>query len=245
MAALCLLTVLSAALVVVSRENVGVSATITTKYKVTLGNDAVCLPDINKARQKAGLNDLVQAKQGGTTTRLPQAGEEITSDYDNWEQSKKTASDPTAFKSGTYAYQVVDPHSVNCDTVVDKWKDAYTNFDGVPPAYKDNKTLYSNPNNVSLVAMYNPSDNASADCRVVTCTKTVTDDATEDPTKITEGSALICLTAPAALDKTRATGPFTKDQWGRIVEAIEGSAPSVVPSVLGLVTALLGVMVAV
>lgn len=48
------------------------------------GNDAVCLPDINKARQKAGLNDLVQAKQGGTTTRLPQAGEEITSDYDNW-----------------------------------------------------------------------------------------------------------------------------------------------------------------
>ena len=125
------------------------------------------------------------------------------------EQTKKTASDPTAFKSGTYAYQVVDPHSVNCDIVVDNWKNAYTNFDGVPPAYKDNKTLYSNPNNVSLVAMYNPSDNASADCRVVTCTKTVTDDATEDPPKITEGSALICLTAPAALDKTRATGPFT------------------------------------
>ena len=42
MAALRLLTVVSAALIVLPRDNVGVSATVTTKYKVALGMLADC-----------------------------------------------------------------------------------------------------------------------------------------------------------------------------------------------------------
>ncbi|CDJ28552.1 SAG family member [Eimeria mitis] len=161
-------------------------------------------------------------------------------------RSTRNSEDAADFQSGTYAYLPIDdPNSVDCKAVVDKWKDAYSNFDGLPPAKKGEDNLYDNQENVSFVALYNPTDKATADCRVVTCTKKTsaaqasrgTDGAGQSTE--TEASALICMTAPDVLaDEQKA--PFTDEQWEQIVTALEGSASAVAPGVVGFALAIVG-----
>ncbi|CDJ33602.1 SAG family member [Eimeria mitis] len=59
-----------------------------------------------------------------------------------------------------------------------------------------------------------------------------------------EGSALICMTTPDVLPDNSENPPFTEEQWGQIVTAFEGSASAVLPSLLGLAAAFLGVSAA-
>ncbi|CDJ33755.1 SAG family member [Eimeria mitis] len=237
------------------------STTKTTTYAVKLGDDGTCLSEINNARKKAGFNDFVIPQQG-TDKRLPEEGEPGSSGYAAWvwkpvcdalikEEAGEGKSDTVSktFGSGTYAYHVVDDASApNCAAVVDQWKKAYSNFSAMPPSRKDDDTVYSNQDNVSLVAMYNPSDDATADCRIVTCTKTTKTSTTaqekqggqEVETETKEGSALICMTTPDVLPEKSESSPFTEEQWGRIVNAIENSAPALLPGFLGLAAVAIG-----
>ncbi|CDJ31545.1 SAG family member [Eimeria mitis] len=235
--------------------------TETTTYAVKLGDDGTCLTEINGARKKAGFNDFV-IPQEGKDKRLPEEGERDSGNYAEWvwkpvcaalikEEAGEGKSDTASetFGSGTYAYHVVDDTSApNCAGVVDQWKKAYSNFSAMPPSRKDDNTVYSNQDNVSLVAMYNPSDDATADCRIVTCTKT-TKTSTAAPGKqggqeveaeTKEGSALICMTTPDVLSEKSESAPFTEEQWGRIVNAIENSASALLPGFLGLAAVALG-----
>ncbi|CDJ31542.1 SAG family member [Eimeria mitis] len=148
--------------------------------------------------------------------------------------------------------------SLSCTDVVEKWKNAYSNFSGLPPPKKDTEVLYTSRENISFVAIYNPSKDATADCRVVTCTRKITnapagllsdvgEEEGEEDTKTEEtkeGSALICMTTPDVLPDNSENPPSTEEQWGQIVTAFEGTASTVLPTFLGLAAALLGVATA-
>lgn len=125
----------------------------------------------------------------------------------NSEHPIESANGDVKFESGTCAFYPFHSEGVNCPAAVKQWKSAFTNFNGLPPPNKEGETAYLNQSNVSLVAMYNPSPDATADCRLVTCTQSVTQD-NEQP-KTTAASALICLTTPDALPKDGTTAPFT------------------------------------
>ncbi|CDJ28553.1 SAG family member [Eimeria mitis] len=249
--------VVSASLFVLGNANGNAGAQPT--YKVAFGTDGQCLAEVNAARLAAGFSALVQA-EANTNNRLPDSVTDQPPSDGEWawtpvckhlipestEQKASRTGAKAQFQSGTYAYLPIDdPASVDCKAVVDKWKDAYTNFDGLPPPNKGEDSLYKNQENVSFVALYNPTEKATADCRVVTCTKTtpVLESAVETEnqgqSKETKASALICMTAPDVLaDAEKA--PFTEDQWGQIVTALEGSASAIAPGVVGFALAIVG-----
>ncbi|CDJ27367.1 LOW QUALITY PROTEIN: SAG family member [Eimeria mitis] len=245
MLALRLLTVVSASLLLVAKVYGGdeqqppaQETTKKTTYAVTLGKDGTCLSEINSARKKAGFNDFVIPQEDAKQKRLPEQGEEVPDSDATWvwkpvcdvlipqEVTGKSTEEEAGkkFVSGTYAFQVVvDAVSPSCTDVVEKWKNAYKNFNGLPPSNK-NSELYTSQDNISFVAMYNPSDDATADCRVVTCTRKITTTPTrllldsaeeeeEDETKAEEtkqGSALICMTTPDVLPANSEHPPFTE-----------------------------------
>ncbi|CDJ45664.1 SAG family member [Eimeria brunetti] len=237
----------------------------TTKFSVTFEQEDTCLPDINAARVNAGFKEFTVAQNSDSGEIWPAAGDKSSvEDYKTWvwkpvcdfllgettEAGHSRGVSQEAFVSGTYAFKVVDGGEPNCTDVVNGWKDAYTNFNGIPPAKEGNEDVYKVHENVSFVAMYNPSANAAASCRVVTCTKTVSvagaggkagrEGSEAENTKT--GSALLCLTTPDILFTKTDSAPFTEDQWAQIVTAFEGSASAALPTLLGLVAAVLGVV---
>ncbi|CDJ31543.1 SAG family member [Eimeria mitis] len=279
MPVLRLLTVVSASLLLLAKADANGSeppqtspTTTKTTYAVKLGKDGTCLSEINDARKKAGFNDFVIPQAETKEKRLPEQGEPDSDNYAEWvwkpvcdvlipQEATGKSSDTDAgkkFVSGTYAFQVVDAASPSCTAVVEKWKNAYSNFNGLPPPNTDSQELYTSRENISFVAMYNPSDDATADCRVVTCTRKITttpqgvlsdvgeeeEEETPKNEETKEGSALICMTTPDVLPDNSENPPFTEEQWGQIVTAFEGSASAVLPTFLGLVAALLGVAAA-
>ncbi|CDJ45660.1 SAG family member [Eimeria brunetti] len=217
------------------------------------GADGQCLTEVNAARGAAGFGELKQAVEEEKEARLPdESASAEQGEYENWAWKPVCDALAKKFESGTYAYMPVeDAANVNCTAVVDTWKAAYSNFSGLPPPHLGNEKLYKNHDNVSFVAMYNPSADATADCRVVTCTKKTTaggekggegflpraEDAGE-----TIGSALICMTVPDVLPAEGSTAPFSEDQWGQIVTAFEGSASAVSPCVISLAAAIFGLL---
>ncbi|CDJ32534.1 LOW QUALITY PROTEIN: SAG family member [Eimeria mitis] len=189
MAPLKLLTVVSSSLFFLAKANDKTPAEQAT-YTVELGRfpyEGKCLDEVNAARVAAGLSQLTKAVD--PTHRLPKKDKPDEGEPDTewaWQpvcealiptktksRSSADTEDKAEFQSGTYAYLPIDdPNSVDCKAVVDKWKEAYSNFDGLPPANKEEEDLYDTQENVSFVALYNPSKEATADCRVVTCTQT-------------------------------------------------------------------------
>ncbi|CDJ40592.1 SAG family member [Eimeria tenella] len=220
----------------------------TISYSVKLGSDGECLAEVNAAREAAKLSKLQQPGGSEGAKRLPGV-EPVTP----WEPLCKELIPPAQgtpanaksgneFNSGTYAYIALNSATPNCSAAVDHWKAAYKNFSGVPPAYKDNTTLYSKQDNISFVALYNPSKDATADCRVVTCTETTTPQSPGQEGSGTQrhGYALLCMTTPDIL-KENESAPFTQDQWNAISRSITGSASVAVPSLVALAAASLSI----
>ncbi|CDJ67858.1 SAG family member [Eimeria necatrix] len=149
------------------------------------------------------------------------------------------------FQDGTYAFKSLTAAKPDCKETVDYWKAAYKNFTGLPPPKTESETLYKDQDNVSFVALYNPSYSATADCRVVTCTQTTTP-ATDDEANYAAGGntkngyALICKTMPAAFESD-GSALFTQEQWDRIVSSLTGSASIAVPSFVALAIVAFGV----
>nr|AET50695.1 hypothetical protein [Eimeria tenella] len=132
------------------------------------------------------------------------------------ETAAKTSS-ANPFEKGTYAFKSLITEQPNYKETVDYWKTAYKSFTGLPPSKKEAGTLHDDQDNASFVALYNPSSNATADCRVVTCTQTTTTTATPGALMATaegssettkKGYALLCKTMPAGL-ASDASAPFT------------------------------------
>ncbi|CDJ27941.1 SAG family member [Eimeria mitis] len=227
---------------------------VTSTYTVNLGETAVCLDEINDAREAAGLARFVT----GNTEDLawPKTGSEGTKQQTNaWDpvckaliedDSQEPEESPASseFKSGTYAFMALESETPDCAAAVSHWKDAASNFTTIPPAKTEETDLYDKQQNVSFIAMYNPSNGAAADCRVVTCTLPPNSGPVafniRKAAEEKKGYALLCMTTPDALKDEKV--PFTDDQWNKIKASITGSASAVAPSLLAVAIAALGLV---
>ncbi|CDJ35223.1 SAG family member [Eimeria mitis] len=77
--------------------------------------------------------------------QMPDAVEEITPD-------------------GTYAYAVQEGTDADCEAAVAYWKEAFTNFDGLPPANSTEASVYTSAQNVSFISLFNPKESPKVDC---------------------------------------------------------------------------------
>ncbi|CDJ62570.1 SAG family member [Eimeria necatrix] len=249
----------SASLLVLSNSISGSfqqGGTVTVKYTASLGDSVQCLDQINTARGAAGLPNFTEATD---TNTLPSPGAQELQQGSEWRklcehliptqeanyQAATKADNP--FKDGTYAFKSLTGAQFSCNDTVDYWKASFKNFTGLPPSKSQANGLYDKQDNASFVALYNPSSNATADCKFVVCTKTTTDagDDAED-TRVVQSSqsgyALICKTMPAAFADEN-TAPFTQQQWDAIVSSLTGSATFPVPSLVGVALIAVGVTV--
>lgn len=141
----------------------------------------------------------------------------LSSSFTQSEETEGAAKSSSAnpFEDGTYGFKRLADAEPNCKEAVDYWNAAFKNFTGLPPSKTEGTDLYKKQDNVSFVALYNPSSNATADCRVVTCTQTTTSGSL--PATATSGGesgttkngyALICKTMPTAFANDT-SAPFT------------------------------------
>ncbi|CDJ31130.1 SAG family member [Eimeria mitis] len=139
----------------------------------------------------------------------------------------------------------LESETPDCAAAVSHWKDAASNFTTIPPAKsEEEKDIYEKQHNVSFVAMYNPSESAAADCRVVTCTLPAASEQSTGSFRNSgedkKGYALLCMTTPEALTDTKA--PFTEEQWNKIKASLTGSASAAAPSLIIVAIASLGLL---
>ncbi|CDJ64350.1 SAG family member [Eimeria necatrix] len=242
-----LVRVLSALLLLIAPSTAALE-TDAVKYTASLSGSPECLDKVNAAREAAGFSSFTQATNG-SNLQAPQGdisdGEwKKMCDYliPAQEQTYSTAS----FEDGTYAFKSLTSEKPECESIVNYWKTAFKNFTGLPPSQNQAADLYSNQHNISFVALYNPSANATADCRVATCTKSASpgptffSDSASDAAE--KGYALICKTMPTAF-KSKDTAPFTQDQWNMITASLTGSTIAAAPRFFLLVISALGMMI--
>ncbi|CDJ34728.1 SAG family member [Eimeria mitis] len=262
MAALKLFSLASASVLVMAnavhqnaKQSPLTTRAVTATYTVNLGTAGVCLDEINAAREKAGLTHFKEASDG--EHQLPKAEvEETDSPHTSpWDpvckalieeeaEKPQESRESNGFNSGTYAFMALESETPDCAAAVNHWKDAASNFTTIPPPKKNELNLYDKQQNVSFVALYNPSNNAAADCRVVTCTRPAASDNSPSNFRSTaeekKGYALLCMTTPEALKDNEA--PFTDEQWNKIKASLTGSAAAVAPSLLAVAIAALGLL---
>ncbi|CDJ40606.1 SAG family member (sag5) [Eimeria tenella] len=233
---------LSASLLVLSGSILGSSQgnQPTIKYTASRGENVICLGEVNTAREAAGLPNFGEASGDG---QLSDPGTSELQPDTEWRklceyliptqtEPAKAASAAKPFEQGIYAFKSLTTAEPNCKEAVDYWKSAFKNFSGLPPSKSQAGQLYNSQDNVSFVALYNPSSDATADCRVITCTKTTTTGGSEqqsDPQESKEyGYGMICKTIPTAFTNNDSV-PFTQDQWDRIISSLTGSASVAIP----------------
>ncbi|CDJ45672.1 SAG family member [Eimeria brunetti] len=221
----------------------------TITYTVKLGEETVCLSQINAAREPAGLAGFI-------TTQTTDLWPSTETKKEAWrpvcravlpEIPKKTEAEKEseeAFSGGTYAFLALSSSEPDCAAIVDHWKEAFSNFTSIPPPKSKGNEEYENSGSISFVALYNPSQNATADCRVVTCTQMTPSDADVDRASETQAEAkerhaVLCMTTPDAFgDGTSA--PFTEMQWSKIAASLTNSSSAVTPALVAFVAAALG-----
>ncbi|CDJ28016.1 SAG family member [Eimeria mitis] len=225
-------------------------------YTVDLDDTTVCLDEMNAAREAAGLKHFLTESEQLTWPELKVQQREKQNNP-AWDtvckaliaeetEQLENSPDENGFKSGTYAFMALESETPDCAAAVSHWKDAASNFTTIPPAKNDEGKLYDKQQNISFVALYNPQENAAADCRVVTCTLPAASTSTPETVnfrsteKDKHGYALLCMTTPEALKDDEA--PFTEEQWKKIKASITGSASAVAPSLLAVAIAALGLV---
>ncbi|CDJ62580.1 SAG family member [Eimeria necatrix] len=233
---------LSVSLLVLSASTWGSSQGTppTIEYTASRGGSVKCLSEVNAAREAAGLPSFGEAS--GEQQLSDPGNSELEADTE-WRklcehliptqtEPVETAAAAKPFEQGTYAFKSLTAEEPNCKETVDYWKSAFKNFSGLPPSKSQAGGLYNSQDNVSFVALYNPSSDATADCRVITCIKTTTPGeavVNSDPQPSTEnGYAIICKTMPTAFTNND-SAPFTQDQWDGIASSLTGSAAIVFP----------------
>ncbi|CDJ30053.1 SAG family member [Eimeria mitis] len=237
-----------------AKQNPLTSSESSSAYTVKLGETAVCLAEINDAREAAGLAHFESVKT--VEDMWPTSGlQKDEPDANPWdpvcdaliakdsEEADPKGTSTTEFKSGTYAFMALSTNQADCAAAVDHWKAAVSNFASLPPSKTEGEELYGKPENVSFVAMYNPSDSAAADCRVVTCTQTPAPEGKSlklrSSTEAKNGYALLCMTTPDLMTAD-SPAPFSEDQWSKIKASLTGSASVAAPSLIAFAIAALG-----
>ncbi|CDJ32986.1 SAG family member [Eimeria mitis] len=232
-AALFLLLSLAAAAVLLARVD-GQEPENTATNKAVRVN---CSSQMNAARSLAGFTGFQAAADSAnppeqlpiysSSTKGRSGSTELNTGYLTavcQAMKQNTVTEGEIKPDGTYAYAVQEGTDADCQAAVDHWKEAFTNFDGLPPPYDKTTDVYKAANNVSFISLFNPQENPKVDCAYFTCPAGVkakgVDSGTGDDKEL---KALLCVTTPKAL--TAEVAPFTQEQWDRITKAINsGSA---------------------
>ncbi|KAL8275997.1 hypothetical protein Esti_000113 [Eimeria stiedai] len=229
-----------------------------TTTRASLGQ-SVCLAQLNTARTDAGLTAFSSMPSEKSLAAF--------SDNDNLSdnsllkpvcsallhgdvQPQVAASAMLPKLDGTAAFLPLQSSNPECSASVQTFKAGYLNFGAIPPKFtEETRNVYTDPANLSFIALYNPGSDPKADCRVVTCTQETTvqtpqqqmtgqqDQGTEAGTKKT-AHALLCLTTPKALQEGKA--PFTEEQWVQLSAAFRASAATPIPTFLAFAATGLG-----
>ncbi|KAL8433152.1 hypothetical protein ACSSS7_004092 [Eimeria intestinalis] len=146
---------------------------------------------------------------------------------------------------GTAAFLPLMSSNPECSNSVQTFKAGYLNFGAIPPKFtEDTRNIYSDPANLSFIALYNPGPDPKADCRVVTCTQETTVPTSQQQGQGAEtggkkvAHALLCLTTPKALQEGKA--PFTEEQWVQLSAAFRASSATPIPTFLAFAATVVG-----
>ncbi|CDJ40597.1 SAG family member [Eimeria tenella] len=227
----------------------------TVKYTAKLAASVQCLNEINTVQEAARLSHFTQATEK-TQLTAPDSNdlvgnsewrkicEHLMATQEANYQVVTEVENP--FKDGTYAFKSLTDAQPSCNETLDYWKAAFKNFTILSLSKSQANGLYDKQDNGSFVALYNPSSTATAECRIVTCTKTTSSTVNqriESEAEVTTeyGYALICKTMPAALADEN-SAPFTQQQWDGIISSLTGSASVAVPELVGIFIVALGMV---
>ncbi|CDJ51408.1 SAG family member [Eimeria brunetti] len=191
-----------------------------------------CLAEMNEARSLAGLPELKLGDDEKSLLPITTKGtsrsetEQPNTNYlkqvcDDMKGGKVTVQKITP--DGIYAYAVQDKY--DCQAAVDYWKKAFTNFNGLPPAYDSTATPYTSAQNISFISLFNPKENPKVDCAHFTCPPATGDGGNGRSGEEKELKALLCITTPQAL--TAGQPPYTQDQWNKINTAINSGSAAI------------------
>ncbi|KAL8449685.1 hypothetical protein Emed_002940 [Eimeria media] len=144
------------------------------------GSRVKCLDELNHYRLAAGFSAFIESQ-----ILPPKAENTVPSEKENKAEldqkfldyacgSLQSASSASITEEATFAVHSQSGTDADCSAAVEYWKGAIVNFDSLPPEYQQNAAPYTNPQNVSFVALFNPQANAAVDCAYVTCQKTTT-----------------------------------------------------------------------
>ncbi|KAL8451283.1 hypothetical protein Emed_002084 [Eimeria media] len=215
------------------------AASQSTDPELTLTSGNECLTDMNAARDAAGLKALTQKTMEDIFPE--QYGENNIWKVVCDNVLKETAFAPADFKTakGTYAfYNFSSETGDKCKAAVKNWQSAFKQFEESPPVSEDVDYVGMGGEALSFLALYNPQNDAQAECKVAVCKEAqkTRESGAEGSTK--QGSALLCVTSPNAFSKRPV---FTQDQWDKIAKAFSSSASAAAPSTLALAAVLTNV----
>ncbi|CDJ32257.1 SAG family member [Eimeria mitis] len=179
----------------------------------------------------------------------------------------------SATLDGTYAYAVQEGATADCEAAVEHWKAALSNFDGVPPQYKEETAPYDNPQNISFISLFNPNENPKVDCAYFTCPAQQADSQQRnnlvdgegegegeegDPeadsggsgpkpddggTSTTDKEVKALVCVTTPKVLNKDAAPYTQAQWDQITAGLNKSAAPALPTFLGFVATAVGILI--
>ncbi|CDJ32985.1 SAG family member [Eimeria mitis] len=207
-----------------------------------------CSSPMNAARSAAGFSALeVAADASGqlpihssSDSSEKQPNDDYLTKVCDAMKKGKLPDPPVEIKpDGTFAYAVQEGTDADCEAAVAYWKEAFTNFEGLPPANSTDASVYTSAHNVSFISLFNPKESPKVDCAYFTCPAKSTPKETGDNTTEKELKALLCVTTPKAL--TDEAAPYSQEQWDRITTAIN-SGNAGVPTFFAVAAAALAAL---
>ncbi|CDJ36648.1 LOW QUALITY PROTEIN: SAG family member [Eimeria mitis] len=238
---------------------------------------------MNAARNRVGFAELTVGKEEGEKLPIDAASSVRDGTVDAYVGSVCTAlkgdevsAQGSATLAGTYAYAVQEGASADCEAAVEHWKAAFSNFNGLPPRlppqYTEDTEPYDNPQNISFISLFNPSENPKVDCAYFTCPAKKAGKQQQDvvpplkePEEVEEddpessndvespnpggGSESITDKEVKALvcvttpdALKKESAPYTQAQWDQITAGLNKNAAPALPTFLGFAATAAGIL---
>lgn len=203
-----------------------------------------CLKEMNDARRLAGLVDFNDGSASEETS-VPIKDQNFV-DSACLDAATLLSSLPlfppkgsyAGRKYAVYAFAARKGSELDCAAAVNYWKSVFSNISsgGLPPPFSIRERFYQSPDNLSFLALFNPSGNPTIDCASITCPLKDYEAAEAQQAKqetktsppFINGYGISCFTSPDPYTEDKP--PYTQQQWEKITQALkstgEGSAPN-------------------
>lgn len=94
--------------------------------------------------------------------------------------SRVISQDLQTTPDGTQAVFPLTADKEDCAGAVEFWRQGFSLFNGLPPAFTSTTSPYTNPLSVSFVSLFNPNADAVVDCAVMTYTEAAEEEEEEE-----------------------------------------------------------------